>query len=156
VIKLVRVDHRLLHGQVAFSWTKYLDADCVLIASDALVKDELKQSAMKIATPSGVKLVMKSIDDSAAALNSNVTDKYKLFVLVESIEDAYRLTEKVGSIKGINLGGMKNDPQRKQISKAVHVSAEDVRMLKEMNARGIEFEIRLVPNDSAQNPMNLI
>ncbi|MDR0615379.1 MAG: PTS sugar transporter subunit IIB, partial [Synergistaceae bacterium] len=37
MIKLVRVDHRLIHGQVAFSWTKYLDADCVLLASDALM-----------------------------------------------------------------------------------------------------------------------
>lgn len=82
MIKLTRIDHRLLHGQVAFSWTKFLESDCILLASDALVKDELKMSAMRMAKPTGVKLVMKSIDDSIKALNSGVTDKYKLFIIV--------------------------------------------------------------------------
>ena len=39
MIKLLRVDHRLLHGQVAFSWTSTLSADCILIASDTVMKD---------------------------------------------------------------------------------------------------------------------
>ena len=34
MLKLLRVDHRLLHGQVAFSWTQNLGADCILIAND--------------------------------------------------------------------------------------------------------------------------
>ncbi len=156
MIKLVRVDHRLLHGQVAFSWTKYLDADCVLIASDTLVGDELRRSAMKIATPGGVKLVMKSVKDSIEALNGGVTDKYKLFILVESIEDAWRLSEKVDAIKSVNLGGMKNAPDRKQISKAVHVSDVDIEYLKKIRNKGVALEIRLVPNDTAQDPMDLI
>lgn len=46
MIKLLRIDHRLLHGQVAFSWTKFLESDCILIASDNLMKDELKMSAI--------------------------------------------------------------------------------------------------------------
>ncbi|MDR1650470.1 MAG: PTS sugar transporter subunit IIB [Synergistaceae bacterium] len=156
MIKLVRVDHRLVHGQVAFSWTKYLDADCILIANDALTRNELKRSAMKLATPSGVKLVMKSVDDSITALNSGVTDKYKLMILLESVEDAYRVTEKVKFIKSINLGGMKSAANRRQISKAVHVSDEDVTLLKKMRSEGVEFEIRLVPNDVEQDPMKLI
>ena len=68
MIRLCRVDHRLLHGQVAFSWTKFLDSDCILLASDDLVKDELKMAAMRMAKPTGIKLVMKSIEDSIKAL----------------------------------------------------------------------------------------
>ena len=41
MIKLCRVDHRLLHGQVAFSWTNELSADCILIANDAVYIDEV-------------------------------------------------------------------------------------------------------------------
>ena len=106
MIKLLRIDHRLLHGQVAFSWTKFLESDCILIASDNLMKDELKMSAMRMAKPTGVKLVMKSIEDSIKALNSGVTDKYKLFIIVESVEDAYRLASGFPAIKSINIGGM--------------------------------------------------
>ncbi len=36
MITLLRVDHRLLHGQVAFSWTQYVGADCILIANDSV------------------------------------------------------------------------------------------------------------------------
>lgn len=156
MIKLVRVDHRLVHGQVAFSWTKNLEADCILIASDALMKDELKMAAMRMAKPTGIKLVMKSLDDSITALNSGVTDKYKLFILCESIADVHYLATRVDCIQSINLGGMKAAEDRRQISKAVFVSDQDVEMLKELNAKGIELEVRLVPGDHRQNAMNLI
>lgn len=155
MIKLVRVDHRLLHGQVAFAWTKYVDADCILIASDALVKDELRMAAMWMARPTGIKLVMKTIDDSVKALCSGVTDAYRLFILCENIEDAHRLCMQVPDIKHINLGGMKNRSDRKQVAKAIHVSEDDIKLLKELDAKDIELEIRLVPNDKAENPMKL-
>ena len=75
MIKLLRVDHRLLHGQVAFSWTSTLSADCILIASDAVMKDDLRKMSIKLAKPAGVKLVIKNIADAVNAINSGVTDK---------------------------------------------------------------------------------
>lgn len=156
MIKLTRIDHRLLHGQVAFSWTKFLDSDCILIANDELMKDELKMSAMRMAKPTGVKLVMKSIDDSIKALNSGVTDKYKLFIIVASVEDAYRLCKAVDRIKTINVGGMKQREDRRQISKAVFISDEDEKMLRELNDQGIELEVRLVPGDTKQKVIDLL
>ena len=77
MIKLLRVDHRLLHGQVAFSWTKQLGADCILIANDEVVQDELRMTAIRMSKPNGVKLVMKSVDASIKALTSGVTDLYQ-------------------------------------------------------------------------------
>lgn len=156
MIKLVRIDHRLVHGQVAFSWTKFLDADCLMIASDNLMKDELKMAAMRMAKPTGVKLVMKNMEDSIKALNSGVTDKYKLFILVESVDDAYTLATQVDRIKSINVGGMKVADDRRQIAKAVFVSDSDIEKMKDLSNRGIELEVRLVPADSKQNPLDLI
>lgn len=156
MIKLTRIDHRLLHGQVAFSWTKFLDADCILIANDALMQNELKMNALRLAKPTGVKLVMKSIGDSIQALNSGVTDKYKLLILVESVADAYRLATAVGRVKSINIGGMKQAENRRQIAKAVFISAEDEAKLRELNERGLELEVRLVPSDTKQNAMELL
>ena len=91
MIKLLRIDHRLLHGQVAFSWIKQLGTDCILLACDTLLNDKLRMSAIKMAKPSGVKVVAKTVDDAVAAIKSGVTDKYKLFIVVESVEDADRL-----------------------------------------------------------------
>ena len=91
MIKMTRVDHRLLHGQVAFTWVKSVGADCILIANDAVAADELRMAALRMARPQGVKLVMKSVADSIKALESGVTDKYNLFIITESIEDVWRL-----------------------------------------------------------------
>lgn len=156
MIKLCRIDHRLVHGQVAFSWTKFLDADCILIASDALMKDDLKMAAMKMAKPDGIKLVMKNMEDSIKALNSGVTDKYKLFILVESVQDAYTLATHVTCIKSINIGGMKATEDRRQISKAVFIDDEDEQLLKDLDAKGFELEVRLVPSETKRNLMSLL
>lgn len=107
MIKLLRVDHRLVHGQVAMTWTQELDTNCILIASDSVVKDDVRKTTLKLARPAGVKLVIKSIEDSIEALNSGVTDKYRLFIVVESIEDAYRLAKGHNGIDHVNIGGTK-------------------------------------------------
>ncbi|MBU5585205.1 PTS sugar transporter subunit IIB, partial [Enterococcus sp. S181_ASV_20] len=39
MIKLVRVDHRLIHGQVALTWTNAINADCILVANDDILDD---------------------------------------------------------------------------------------------------------------------
>lgn len=77
MIKLTRVDYRLIHGQVAMSWTHALDVDCILLASDAVAKDDMRKAALRLARPNGVKLVIKDVDAAIEALNSGVTDKYR-------------------------------------------------------------------------------
>lgn len=148
MLKLLRVDHRMLHGQVAFSWTNNIDADCILIANDGVAGDDLRKTTMKLAKPQGVKLVIKNIADSITALNSGVTDKYKLFIVVESVADAYKLTKNVSFIKSINLGGVKAKEGTRNISKAVNLLPEEEEMLKELDRDGIEIEIRQLPTDS--------
>ena len=156
MLKLLRVDHRLLHGQVAFSWTKQLGADCILIANDEVVQDELRMTAIRMSKPNGVKLVMKSVEDSIKALNSGVTDKYKLFIICGNIPDAARLVKGYPCISSINLGGLTNEPGKKQISKAISVDEQDVEILKELHALGVELEIRMVPGDPKQDALQLI
>lgn len=61
MIKVTRIDHRLLHGQVAFTWIKAVGADCILIANDDVASNDLRMAALRMAKPAGVKLVMKSV-----------------------------------------------------------------------------------------------
>ena len=133
MIKLLRVDHRLLHGQVAFSWKNAVEADCILIACDAVMKDDLRKTSIKMAKPSGVKLVIKSMDDAVNAINSGVTDKYKLLTVVESIKDAERLCTR-------------------NISKAVNITPAEETILKGLCESGVDVTIQMVPED---NPVNV-
>lgn len=128
MIRLCRVDHRLLHGQVAFSWTNAVGADCILVASDSVVNDEVWKTTLKLGKPAGVKLVIKNIADSVKAINSGVTDKYKLLIVVQSIQDANRLSKECSAIKSINLGGAKK-PGYRQISQAIYIGEEEEKPL---------------------------
>ncbi|OTP28413.1 PTS sugar transporter subunit IIB [Enterococcus mundtii] len=147
MIILTRVDHRLLHGQVAFSWTQNLGADCILIANDDVPTNDIRKTAIKLAKPQGIKLVIKTIEDSIQALQSGVTDKYKLFIVVDSIEDAYRLAEHYPEITKVNLGGIKAKEGTKNIGKAVNILPAEEEILKKMIAKGIAVDIRQVPSD---------
>lgn len=148
MIKCLRVDHRLLHGQVAFSWTSYLNADCILIANDDVMNDQLRKMSIKMAKPQGVKLVLKNIEDSIKAINSGVTDKYDLFIVVESIADAYEIITKTKNIQSLNLGGTKVRDGSRNISKAINILESEEEQIKELIKMGIEVEIRMVPNDN--------
>lgn len=150
MITFLRVDHRLLHGQVAFSWTQYVGADCILIANDSVPNDELRKTTIKLAKPPSVKLVIKNINDSIEAIKSGVTDKYQLFIVVESVNDAWRLVEALPGIKSINLGGIKAQEGSKNISKAINLLPEEIEQLKALVRKDVEVEIRLVPNDRKQ------
>ena len=144
MIKLTRVDYRLIHGQVAMSWTHALDVDCILCASDAVAKDD-----MRLARPNGVKLVIKDVNAAIEALNSGVTDKYSLFIIVETIEDAYRLAKGCKDIKEINLGGTRKSPETTlHPTPAIFATETDAEHIQELVNDGVVIEIRQVPNDS--------
>lgn len=156
MIKMTRVDHRLLHGQVAFTWIRQVGADCILIANDAVAKDELRMSVLRMAKPQGVKLVMKSVDDSIKALTSGVTDKYNLFIITESIEDAWRLCKAVPAIRELNIGGVKVEDGKRQISEAVFVSDEECARIRELDAAGVHVFVQMTPSERSNEAMKLI
>lgn len=160
MITVTRIDHRLLHGQVAFSWIKSTGSNCILIANDAVAADKLRMSALRLAKPEGVKLVIKSVEDSIAAITSGATDKYELFVIVESIEDVYRLAQGVNGetrvIPEIDLGGVKVEEGKRQISKAVFVSDAECDRIRELEAAGVHVYVQMLPDEKAENALDLL
>lgn len=147
MIRLVRVDHRLLHGQVALSWVNGVGADCILVANDFVSEDPVWKTTLKLGKPSGCKLVIKSIDDSIAAINSGVTDRYRLIVVLQTVMDAKRLVEGCPAIKSINLGNTKKSPTTMQVSRQVFLEPEEIEVVRWLVDRGIECEIRPLADD---------
>ena len=108
-----------------------------------------------MAKPSGVKVVAKTVDDSIEAIKSGVTDKYNLFIVVESVEDANKLARAL-EIKEINLGGTKPRNDRHMISKAVYVSEDDEKILKDLMDDGFEVFTQMVPSDKQVDTRDLL
>lgn len=148
MIKGLRVDHRLLHGQVAVAWFNTVRANTILIANDDVAVNEMRKKIMRMAKPANGKLVMKSIDDSIQAINQGVTDKYDMFVVVETIEDAYRLINETDVFKSLNLGGTRPTDETRSISKTINITPEDEKLLDELVDQGVEVEIRQLPSET--------
>jgi len=71
MIKLARIDDRLVHGQVAFTWVSSLGIDCLLVANNKIAKDKFQKMAMGLAKPPMVKLLIMTLADSIAFLTDN-------------------------------------------------------------------------------------
>ena len=149
MIKKVRVDYRLLHGQVAFSWTSKLSADCILLVTDTLQDDPVRVTSVKLAKPPGVKVVVKTIEESIKAIKSGITDKYHLFVVCENIEGAYRLVKELG-IKELNLGGTTPGDDKRSLAPVVYVNQKEEEMLKGLIEDGVHVYQQGVPEKAEQ------
>jgi fructoselysine and glucoselysine-specific PTS system IIB component len=156
MIKLTRIDDRLLHGQVALTWTPSLGADCLIVANDKVAKDEFLKMTLGLAKPAGAKLLIKTLVETAAILNDERYKQLKVLILVNSIQDAFTLAGQVPEIRSINFGGIRTKEGTRSISKAVSVTNEDIAIIKEMLANGLELEIRQVPSDKRQMVQDLI
>ena len=155
MIRLTRIDYRLLHGQVAFAWCNFLSANCILIANDDIAENESRKSMLRLAKPSECKLVFKSIDDSISAINSGATDKYKLFIVVETIDDAKKLCDGCAKVREVNLGLSKKKENSKSLDgAAVYADERELSLLREMSDKGISIFIQQGPTDKLINIKN--
>lgn len=147
MIKMIRVDYRLLHGQVAVSWTSMLGADCILLVSDTVLDDKLRLSALALAKPEGCKVVVKNTEAAIAALKSGVTDKYKLFIVCETVQQAGAVAKAAG-VPSINLGNIPFSDDARQASKSIFLTAENEDYIKSLIDDGVELFVQMVPSES--------
>jgi PTS system mannose-specific IIB component/fructoselysine and glucoselysine-specific PTS system IIB component len=147
MIKLIRIDDRLVHGQVAFTWTPALDADCLVVANDKVAKDEFMKMTLGLAKPASAKLLIKSLADAAIFLNDPRAQNLKILLIVNSVRDAAVLVDEISGIRSVNFGGIRTKDGTRSISKAIALTYEDILIIKEMLAKGLELEVRQVPTD---------
>lgn len=156
MIKLTRIDDRLLHGQVAFTWAPALGIDCLVIANDKVAKDDFQKMTLGLGKPSGMKLVIKSIPEAIAYLNEGKNASQKILLLINSVKDARAICNEVREIRSVNFGGIRGKEGSRSVSKSVSLTDDDVAMIREMLQTGLELEIRQVPTESKQMIQNLI
>ena len=135
MIQVLRVDDRLLHGQVAVAWTRHYKVDVILVANDHLITDKNMQVAFKLATPAGVTLSMKSLQGA---------------VITKDLDDAKFVCEKTGTeIKDILLGGLRNGEGKKNIEMNSYMSAHDIEVMDELENDGFHVFMQAVPTSKA-------
>lgn len=156
MIKLLRIDERFIHGQVSFAWTNNIGANCIYIVNDEIASNKLLKSSLKLAAPPTIKFIVHSIKRAKKELNGSAIDKYNVFLIVNSTQDALSLIQSTDKIKQVNLGNMKKKENSKKLTSSVSVTEDDVNNIKEIIKEEVEVEIRAVPTDRKVYAINLI
>lgn len=146
-VTLLRVDDRLIHGQVVEGWVPHLQVDLVIVVSDDAATDEIQIALMKMALPLQVGLRVLSIDGAAAFLTSPGIDAHSALVIVPGPAEALALIEKGVAVDRVNVGGLHYTVGKVQLGRALFLDEKDRLALCALAAKGIRLEGRALPVD---------
>lgn len=150
-IVLCRVDTRLLHGQVATTWTKQTNPDRIIVVSDGVAHDDLRKSMIEQAAPPGVHVNVVPVDKMIEVAKDTRFGATKAMLLFETPQDLLRAVDGGVYITKVNLGSMAHSVGKVVVSNAIAMGEDDVKTLEELQAKGIEFDVRKVPADSPES-----
>lgn len=146
MIKLLRIDDRLVHGQVAVSWVSFTGADTLLVANEQAVNDKMMQAAFSMATPPQVLLSIKNIEGAILVINNPKHENRNILVITASIDDALTICNNTNSIKTICLGGIRKAESKKMIDMQVYLDEHDINNLKKLHELNKEIFLQAVPS----------
>ena len=150
-IALLRVDDRLVHGQVVEGWLPSLKADLILVVSDAAAADPIQAALMKMAMPPDVGLLVLGVADAAEALSSPKMAARRALVLVPGPAEALALLQKGVAVERVNVGGLHFTIGKVQLGRALFLDEKDKDALRAIAARGVRLEGQPLPSDPEED-----
>lgn len=152
----VRIDSRLLHGQVAMSWSKQIHPTRIVVVSDNVAHDELRRSLIIEAAPPGIKANVIPVHKLVEVCNDARFSGQRFLLLFENPHDVLRVVKAGVKIPLINIGSMAHSAGKTLLGSAVSVDQDDVTCLKNLRGEGCEFIVQKVPTDKDEGLWNLI
>lgn len=157
-INHMRMDDRLIHGQIVTAWIKEAQADTILLADDKAAGDPTQQMILKFAVPAGIKLIIVTMKE-AYRIICDEGQKGNALLIVRNPQTAYELFDLGFRIDAINVGNISNSKSktgRTRLLSNIYVEQNDVDYLKKIHNLGIRLDVRAVPNDKSVDGMELI
>ena len=152
----IRIDERLIHGQVASAWANTLKANRIMVVDDVASTDDIQKMALKMACPSSCKL---SILSTERAVENILAEKYegdRIFMVMKGPEVLVRMWDLGFKFTEINVGNMSSGFGTTQIKRSVSVTVDDVKNFKLLQSLGIKMHAQMVPSENDIDFMNLI
>ena len=128
MIKMIRLDERLFHGQVATKWSRLLDVDRILVA-----------------------------DDEAALCNDPRAQQLKILLIVSTPENLLKVTKEVKGIEKVNIGNYGriaskiNGQIRDTYTKNLYLYSEEAEILKQVIMTGTDCVVQTIPDETSRD-----
>jgi len=150
-LAMVRVDERLVHGQVTMGWTRSVGANVIVVANDAAANDPMQKTLMQLAAPADTSLEILGLDETVKRLNSESWPDGIILLLVHDPLDLLHLVEKGLSISYVNVGGVRQAGANIKLTKEVSATEEELEAWKQLDQRGIRIDVQWLPGQSSKN-----
>ncbi len=149
MIPLVRVDNRLLHGQVLEAWMPRLGATTVVVADDEAALSPLARAAMTLCVPCEIPARIEKLAavDFAALADSTAV----VLLLVRDVAGLVEATTRgltPARAPLLNLGNVHFATGRRPVTPSVYLTGEELEALKRLAAAGFRIEARAVPTEA--------
>ena len=145
MIKLVRLDYRLLHGQVCFTWVQHVSANRVIIEDDASANDDLKKSALKLAKPQGVRLNVFTLEQIMAKMPKVKQLKENIIMIFGNVHDLATFAQAHPEIREVNYGATANRAGAKQIDQSVFLLPNEIEDTRAILSAGVKIYSQQTP-----------
>jgi mannose/fructose/N-acetylgalactosamine-specific phosphotransferase system component IIB len=146
-LKLVRVDDRLIHGQVGFVWLRAIGADMFLIIDDGTAKDPFMRGFLVDSHPQGTTTEVCTLEEGAKRMQELASSPIGVFVIMKTPLTARKLREMGVEFDVLNVGGMGAGPGRNKLYKNISAGPAEMEAMRALEAMGTRVEFRIVPDD---------
>ena len=144
-IALIRVDFRLVHGQVVVKWSKVAKATKIIVINDVIANDKTLKSVYKMAAPAGVKVLCYSFEKGMAKYKERQFADGRAMVMFKDINDCYRAWKSGFEMPKLQLGNAPRGTDKKPLNNEVYVTEKEKELLKEMAAAGVDIVVHTIP-----------
>jgi PTS system mannose-specific IIB component len=152
MIDLIRIDDRLIHGQLVEGWVNYLKATCILVADDAVASNPRQRSIMELSVPQGLQVFIGSVEEVCGRSRAAGQDAGHAIVVFSNPVDVLRALEAGMECRAVNIGGMHYVPGKRKLLDVLAVNDADLEALRAISGRGVKIVIQTVPT---QRPIPL-
>lgn len=145
---LVRIDDRLVHGQVIVGWGIYLKPNRIILCSDTIASSkwekEIYQGAEAMA-PYPLNISVLTVNETIQFINDTGNEKEKIVLLVETPQEVLELIRKGLKIEKVNVGGMHYKQGKRRLASYIFVDDEDIASFKSISNMEIQLEGKEIP-----------
>lgn len=153
---LIRIDDRLIHGQVVQAWVRHTGADCIVVASDEVSEDPLQRSIMEIAVPAPLEVEILKIKEVTSRVLAGYYNHHKTIILFANPQDLLRAMDWGLEPQRVNVGGLHYFKGKRLLSSEVALNREEIQAFRMLISKGVILEVRAVPSDKGQNLQGLL
>lgn len=143
----MRVDNRLIHGQILEAWIPFLKISSIFVVDDEVASDLFRETVIRMAVPSGIKVIICSVSEFAQKYPFHRGSAPKSIVLFSKITDAWKAHCLGFHFDYLNIGNVYNEDCKICCTPAVLLSDGDIQNINHLRDAGVKIELQRVPRE---------